>query len=436
MKIRGLVIAVLVFGGLTGFLYWSEHRKAAPDSKVSADTPPVILKLDQGSIHQLEIKKKDASPILLHKAGSGSWEIAQPKALAADQDAVSGVLSTLSSLNSQRLVEDKATDLKAFGLTQPALEIDLTEKDNQSKKLLLGDDTPTSGGVYAMLAGDPRVFTVFTYTKTALDKSVNDLRDKRLLNISADKISRIELLRKNQDMEFGRDKDEWQILKPRPLRADSSLVGELAQKLADSRMDLSGTDDAAAAYAHGTAVATAKVTGPSGTEDLQLRKAKDTYYAKSSFVDGAYKVSSDLGQSLDKGLDDFRNKKLFDFGYNDPSKIEMHDGAKGYFLTRSGQDWWSNGKKMDPESVLSFVSQLRDLEATKFPESGFSTASLELIVSSNDGKHVEKVAVAKSGKSYVAKRDSEPALYELDASAIEGLQKAAEAIKPEAPPKK
>lgn len=436
MKLRGLVIAVLVFGGLSGFLYWSEHRKTSPETKVSADTPPAILKLDKASISQLEIKKKDASPILLRKAGSGSWEITQPKALAADQDAVSGVLSTVSSLNSQRLVEDKTTDLKAFGLVQPALEVDLTEKDNKSQKLLLGDDTPTSGGVYAMLAGDPRVFTVFSYSKTALDKSLNDLRDKRLLNISADKISRIELLRKNQDMEFGRDKDEWQILKPKPLRADSSLVGDLAQKLSDARMDLSGTEDAASAFAHAPVVATAKVTGPSGTEELQLRKTKDTFYAKSSIVVGVYKVSSDLGQSLDKGVDDFRNKKLFDFAYSDPNKIEMHDGAKAYFLTRSGQDWLSNGKKMDAESVLSFVSRLRDLAATKFPDSGFSNPSMELTVTSNDGKRIEKVAVAKSGKDYVAKRENEPTLYELDTNAIAGLQKAAEAITPEAPPKK
>lgn len=436
MKIRGLLIAVLVFGGLSGVLYWSEHRKASPEAKVSADTPPSILKLDQSSISQLEIKKRDASPILLRKDGSGSWEISQPKALAADQDAVSGVLSTLASLNSQRLVEDKATDLKPFGLTQPTLEIDLTEKDNKSQKLLLGDDTPTSGGVYAALAGDPRVFTVFSYSKTALDKSVNDLRDKRLLNISADKISRIELLRKNQDMEFGRDKDEWQILKPKPLRADSSLVGDLAQKLSDARMDLSGTEDAASAFAHAPVLATAKVTGPSGTEELQLRKAKDAFYAKSSIVDGVYKVSADLGQSVDKGVDDFRNKKLFDFGYNDPNKIEMHDGAKGYFLTRSGRDWWSNGKKMDADSVFSLLSQLRDLAATKFLESGFSNPNLELTVTSNDGKRVEKVSIAKSGNNYIAKRENEPPLYELDAAAVDGLQKAAEEIKPETAQKK
>ena len=28
----------------------------------------------------------------------------------------------------------------------------------------------------------------------------------------------------------------------------------------------------------------------------------------------------------------FRNKKLFDFGYDDPNKLELHDGAKAYFL--------------------------------------------------------------------------------------------------------
>ena len=44
-----------------------------------------------------------------------------------------------------------------------------------------------------------------------LDKSLNDLRDKRLITANTDKISRIELTKKGQDIAFGRDKDEWQI---------------------------------------------------------------------------------------------------------------------------------------------------------------------------------------------------------------------------------
>ena len=55
---------------------------------------------------------------------------------------------------------------------------------------------------------------------------------------------------------------------------------------------------------------------------------KDDYYAKSSVVEGIHKVPKDLGDGLDKAIDDFRNKKVFDFGFNDPTKIEFKDGGK------------------------------------------------------------------------------------------------------------
>jgi hypothetical protein len=323
--------------------------------------------------------------------------------------------------------------------------VDITAKDNKTRKLLIGDDTPTGSAVYVMLAGDPRVFTVASFTKSSVDKSLNDLRDKRLLTVDPDKISRIELVRTNQDIEFGRNKDEWQILKPRPLRADSMQVGELARKLADARMDLSGSDDkaAASAFARATPVVTAKVTDQSGTQELQIRKNtvrknEEAYYAKSTMVDGVYKVGSDLGQALDKGLDDFRNKKLFDFGFGDPNKVELHNGSKAYFLTRSdkSEDWWSNGKKMDGESVQSLISRLRDLTASKFVDSGFANPAVEAVVTSDDGKRVEKVLISKSGSSYIARRENEPALYQLDASSVDELQKAADQIKPAPAPSK
>src|SRR5690348_5175124 len=126
MKLHGLAIAAFVLAILAGFLYWSERHKPADEtSKLSADTPPVILKVDQNSITKLEVKKKDAGPIVLIKSGSGSWKITSPKQFRADQSAVTGLASTLSSLNSERLVEDKASDLQNFGLDQPQLEVEL-----------------------------------------------------------------------------------------------------------------------------------------------------------------------------------------------------------------------------------------------------------------------------------------------------------------------
>jgi len=435
MKFRGLLIATVVLAALVGTLYWSDHRKpSAEAAKPDADVAP-ILKIDESSIIKLELKKKDAPPILLTKAGS-DWKIDEPKPLGADQTAVSSMLSTVASLNSDRLVEQNSSDLQRYGLDHPSLELDVSEKDNKTQQLLLGDNTPAGSAVYAALAGDPRVFTIAEYHKTTLDKTLNDLRDKRLVTVSPDKISRLEITGKNGDIEFGRNKDEWQILKPKPMRADTYTVGELVSKLTDARMDLSGSDTTAkesdAAFTRGTPIASVKLTDESSTQELQLRKDKDSYYARSSVVDGAYKINSDLADAVNKKLDDFRDKKLFDFGYADPSRIEIHSGSKTLWLTRGGEDWWDNGKKMDQDSMNSLISNLRDLSADKFVDSGFTAPEIEATVTSSDGKRVEKVQISKSGASYIAKRESDPTLYELTPTSVDELKKSVDGIHPAA----
>jgi Domain of unknown function (DUF4340) len=438
MKLRSLIIATVVLAGLCGALYWSNRHPKSESTAASANTPPKILSLKEDDIAKIDLKKKDADELVLTKNSSGKWQITAPKLLGVDQSAVSGMVGALSSLSSERVVEEKASDLKPYGLSEPALEADLTEKDSKTQKLLLGDNTPTGNAVYAKLDSDPRVFTIASYEKTSIDKSVNDLRDKRLLTVDAEKISRIELIAKKQDVEFGRNKDDWQIVKPKPLRADSTRVEDLVRSLTDAKMDLSGSDEPkklATAFASATPVAAAKVTAESGTQELEVRKRKDDYYAKSSAVEGVYKVASSLGQSLDKGVDDFRNKKLFDFGFSDPNKIEIHDGSKSYFLTKGGQDWWNgSSQKMDFSSTQSLIDKIRDLSAGKFVDAGFATPTVDLTVTSSDGKRVEKVLIAKSGENYVAKRENEAALYQLDAKSVTDLEKSAEELKPAAPP--
>ncbi len=439
MKIRGLLVAAVAFAVLAGILYWSDHRKPSAEAANPAEAAPSILKLDENSITKLELKKRDASDIVLAKDGA-DWKITEPKPLAADQSTVSSVLSTLASLNSERLVEEKGSDLQRYGLEHPSLEVDITEKDNKSQRLLLGDDTPTGSAAYVELADDPRVFTIASYHKTSLDKTLNDLRDKRLLTVSPDKVSRLEITGSNGDIEFGRNKDDWQILKPKPMRADSYVVSGLVSKLTDARMDLSASDSAAqeadSAFAKGTAVATVNVPDEASTQQLQVRKSKDLYYAKSSVVEGAYKINSDLGEAVNKKIDDFRNKKLFDFGYSEPSKLEIHSGSKTSSLMRGGQDWWDNGKKMDEDGVSSLISNLRDLSADKFVDSGFVTPEIDVTVTDNDGKTIEKVLISKSGSDYIAKRDNDPVLYQLASSSVNELKKSLDGIKPANPAQK
>jgi Domain of unknown function (DUF4340) len=440
MKFRGLLLAVVVLAALTGTLYWSNHHKPS-STEASTNLPPKILTLKPTDIDKVEIQKKDNPAIVLAKESGDQWQITAPESFPADHTEVTDVLSTLSSLGSDRLVEDKASDLSLYGLNAPALQVQVTEKDSKTQRLLIGDDTPTNSAVYAKLDGDPRIFTLARYSENSLNKGVNDLRDKRLITAKSTDVKQFDLDTKQQDLKFSRNKDDWQILKPRPLRADKFQVDDLVTKLTDARMDLTSSTDpkkVAAAFASGTPVATAKLVTGSGSQELQVRKKKDDYYAKSSVVPGVYKVSSDLGQNLDKKLDDFRNKKLFDFGYNGPDKVELHDGSKAYFFTKGGADWWNgSGKKLDTFSTDALIDKIRDLQADKFVDSGFSSPLVSITVTSNGGKRVEKVLISKNGKNYVAKRESEPALYALDTNAVDELLKSAGDVKAAAPePKK
>lgn len=442
MKLSGLLTAAVVLAALLGVLYWSNHHQATDTSvKASADVSPKILSLSSPDITGLAIDRKDEPPVDLSRRSSGTWQITAPQSLAADQDTVSTLLSIASSLNADRLITDKATNLAAYGLATPPLEVDLTTKDNKTKKLLVGDQTPSGNAYYAMVSGDPRVYTIASYNKTSLDKSAGDLRDKRLLIEDFDKVSQIQLInqdpKKKADITLARNKDAWQILKPGPFRADSSQVDDLVRSLQDAKMETpSAADDAknAAAFKSATPFAAAKVTSASGTQDLEIRKVKDDYYAKSSVVPGVYKVAATLATSLDKSLDDLRNKKLFDFGYGGVSKIQIHDGSKSYFATRSGSDWWGpDGKQLDDAGVEALISNMRDLSAEKFLDSGFTIPALEITVTSDNSKKVDKVLLAKAKDAYIAKRENEPAFYQVSTSAVQQIQQAAANIKPIAP---
>ena len=441
MKFRGLLVAVVVLLILAGVLYWSEHRKTPETTATATPASPAILKLDPAAVTSLTLKQRGAQPVTLVRSGAANWQITAPEAFPADSGVVSAMLSSLAPLTSERLVEDKATDLSQFGLTDPTLELDVTTKDNKTSRLLLGDDTPAGDATYVALAGDPRLFTAASYLKTSLNKSLTDLRDKRLLPVDAASVSSIDLTRKNQTIGFARVQNGWQIEKPASYRTDNFQVDDLLQQLTGAKWDPSAsTDDAAKAWPKAAPVATAKLTGSSGTDTLEVRNDKEGSYAKSSAMPGTWKIDSSaasaLNQDLTRGLDDFRNKQLFDFGYADPEKIEYHSGATSLVFTRTGTTWLSNGKKMNGDSVENLVTALRDLAATKFVDSGFTTPQIVVTVTSNSGKRVESVELQNTSDGGIAKREDDSSLYALDPVTIKGLTDAVAGIKPAAPAKK
>jgi len=440
MKVARLLIAALVLAGLGGLVWWSNKSEAAKATKGDPKAAPKILELKDADIKQIEIVHHEGETTVVKKDASGKWSITAPQALAADQTAVGAVTSAVTSLSSDRLVDENATNLPSYGLDPARIAVTFTMVDGKTHTVRIGEDTPTEGNTYAMVDGDKRLFTIASFGKSALDKQSKDLREKHLLMFDQEKLSRVELDATGKTpLEFGRAGTDWQILKPKPMRADTFQVDEMVRKLKDASMDPAGDQkEAATAFAAGQKTATAKVTTADGTLTLEVRKSKsgttDEYYAKSSMLDGAYKVTKEVGDGLNKSLEDFRNKKVFDFGFSDPTRIEITDAGVTKVIEKSGENWALGGKTMDSISVQNLIDKLRDLAATKFVDSGFTKPALEVTVTSNDGKRTEKVQFAAAGMNFLGRRENDSSLYQVDFNAVQGLREAVYGVREPAPP--
>jgi Domain of unknown function (DUF4340) len=442
-RFPGLAIACLILAALSGFLYWSNrHPKSDEAATPSAPTAPTILNVDPGNVTGVTLKVKGEPDVTLARLSGGAWQITAPQSVPADQEQVSMLLSTLAPLTAQEVVTsnvEPAGNLSQFGLTAPSMEVDIEQKGKPEQRLLFGDDTPVGGNTYTMLSGDARIFTASNDAKRGLNKTEMDLRDKRLITIPSDKMTHIELTHGGQTIALAHTASGWALEKPQAYRTDSIAADTLADSIAGAQMQATQPDakEAEAGFARGTPVATVKITSPSGTQTLEVRKDKDANYAQSSAVAGVYQVDSSLTDGLNKTADDFRNKQLFDFGDNEPDSIDVEgtDPKISLAAVHNAQGWWQNGKKLDADSLEAVVSGLRSLTATRFATTGFTAPVLTITVTSKDGKLVEKAeianaGIAKSGSDYLARRPGDPSLYVLDPGSVESVLSSAKDAHP------
>jgi hypothetical protein len=432
MKAGGFYAAVAVLAVLGGLVWWTNKHPVTPKTTTPAATK--LISTDPGQIEQIRIAKPGSDPVVLKKV-SDIWQITAPKALAADSEAVGPLTGALSSIDTDRMIDEHPASLDPYGLNATATEIDITAKGGKTTKLLIGSATPSGSDNYAKLESDPKVYTIASSVKTGFDKGLDDLRDKRLLSFNQNKLTSLTLAAKGPEIQFAKKDGEWQIVKPKPMRADGLQVDDLVRKLLDMRMDLSGNydpKDAATKFAAGSKIASATATDDRGTQSVEVRKSKDDYYAKSSVVDGVYKIASDIADGLNKSAEDYRNKKVFDFGFNDVSKLEIN----GQTYDKTGDKWSaSGGVQFDSNSIQDVVDKLRDLAATKFSEKMGGTKTLTLAATAGDNHRREQVTINKDGDLYDAQRADDPTVYVLDAKSVDDLQKAISGIKQYQPPK-
>lgn len=446
MQANRLLIAALVLAGLGGAIWWSSRQPAeSGDSAKPATESVKLMGLAEVDLVEVKVEPKGETARLLKKdSASQKWNLASETAAGyrTDSEAAQGLVSKASGFFTDKTVDENATDLIQYGLDPPQIVVEVKDKNGKTDRVNLGDETPVGQMVYAAKPGSKKVYTVAKHLKEAVMKSAFDLQDKRLLPVDESKVSRFEWSRKGESLEFGKNpQGDWQIVKPEPMRADNLAVGELFRKAIEAKYENAPTPETAkknaADFASASVVGSLKISEAGGAQSLELRKTKEnTYLAKASGAAGIYAVSDQLATSLDKAADDFRNKKLFDFGHDDIERVEFKKDGKSTLVEKKGEDWMLGGKKADATTVAPVIDQLRVMQGMNFAKNTAGVANVEIGVKAKSAKSPEKVLVSAKGNFRYARREGEATEYELDPKVLSDLEAALQAIQLEGQKKK
>ena len=444
MNPKSLLIAVGILAVLGGLVYYTKENPPA-----TGEEKPKLVSVEKDQVQELTVTRPGEDPIVMQREGD-KWKFGPPLTIPADSASIGFMADSAAALEADRVVDENVTDWKPYGLDAPSLTVDIKLKDGKSHKVMFGSATPTNTALYARLDNNPRLFTVYTYTKTSFDKKVFDLRDKKLLHANNDKVSHVVVNRDGRTLEFGKSgADSWQILKPSPMRADNFTVGDLVRSLQSAEMTtvVNESDAAAPKPDFGKPYASAEVVDEAGSHTLTFAKAGDKYYAKSSDIEGVYEVSAPTAEGLDKKLEDFRNKKLVDFGFNDPVKLQVRDGESRITVEKKEDKWLlssDGGRTLDAPKVQTLLDSLRNLSATSFASDnaadqakyGLGSPAIEVDVTPDEKSPVEQILITSpSADTVYAARKGQPTTYVVEKNTVMEIQHAAaELTKKEAPP--
>jgi hypothetical protein len=436
-SLRSTLILVVILAGLVGYIYYLNSRDTtSTDTKEKA-----FASIKEEDVEDIRIRSADGQTTHLQKT-DGAWKIVEPEALAADEGALSSITSSLATLEIQRVVDEKASDLKQYGLDPPRVEVEFRLKgDKEPKRMALGEKTPTGGDLYAQLPGQPRVFLVSSFLDSTFNKNTFALRDKTIIKIDRDKVDRVEIEKDGKPaVTLAKNGTEWRIVAPLMARADSAAVEGALERLSSAQMQGIVPEDSADIKKHKLAPPIASVTAGAGSAraTLLFGATEDSLmYAKDASQPMIVTVAPTLYTDVIRDLDEFRRKDLFDSRSFTATYVEFKRGTETIALTKTknkdGSESWHNAANkqipaMNVEELLSKVSGLRAESFEAGANAALKNPALVVAVRFDENK-MEQVTFARAGGDVLANRSDEPGAAKVLTASFDEVLKGIDEMK-------
>jgi hypothetical protein len=441
----------LVLGAKSPTGVWVYAREAGKppvfvvgDSVLRDTTRPVadfrdkaVIAFDQKDVTGLEIVTRDEA--IAAEVADGRWKLSRPRPLPADGDTVRDFLEKLRAARVREFIADAPPSLTPFGLDRPVKVSIHTgrDQDRATKTLLFGRADATKKGVYAMRSGDTAVVVVPDETWSAVPKNVAMLRDKTVVQIDRDKVTRLEIESPKGAVTLAQENGRWTIAAPAALPADQVEAGAVVFRLRELKAQAFLTDDASGIpryLAKPTVRVSISEQGAPAPRTLLLaasterRGGAPAAYAGVAGQGPVVLVDGKALDELGRSVDELRDRTLLSgLEPKDIKRMRVRAGGQTVVVERRGDVDWKlveGGRgAAKAATVDNLLYALRALKWTTIASPtgddparyGLDAPSLEVTLLKADGTELAAVLVGKrEGERAWVKLKAAPAIYAVD----------------------
>ncbi len=331
---------------------------------------------------------------------TNEWKMTQPVETKANTRAVEDIVSALDGLKAVVFEADGDYKPASYGLVQPRITVTLQESaSDRIQKLRIGSDAETPGRIYVARPEHHAVYAVNREIYTKLNRTVFDLRDKRVIDFQRTSTHQFTLRQGDNEIVCQKNANgDWEITAPLKLKADEKAVDDLLFGV-DALRAVAFVDDRPRhlqPYGLDSPSIEASFMTP-GTEPTVLlvgRMKGDNIYVKAQNAEPVFLVKKTLLNLVDTGVAGLRHKQILDFDSDDATRIVLKHGAVNLTCQKQGVNWrltrpvQEQAKNGVVRSLLLSVNQLTVEAFLEVPPpiatTGFDAQEIQLAITLKD----------------------------------------------------
>lgn len=449
MNFRNTVLLAIITAGIGGFVYFYEIRGAPGRNSAEEKKTLLFPNLLAEDIDWIELSTTDKREARVERKGEG-WELVRPLVYKGDAVALDGLARAATTLKFDRKFSEPEI-LETYGLNRvPNVRF---ASNGREYSFTIGDETPLGGSMYLSSGNDQGVFSAKTFEVSPFEKSLSELRDRRVVSFERDDIEQIAINWPDSQTILVKSEKEWNMEAPVQTRGDRNSVESLLSQVQFLRtmdfIDEPGKAERDTLLEPSFSV-TFKESG-GNVHRLRIGQAVDTRrLVQVNDKATLFSVSSDVVADLPQNVVSLRYREVGRFSAVEAKAFELVfrniDGAQELSVSGDRDEGsWATNPQMAPGKASRFLSSLAglvaiDVEAENAPSEGLSALGLSpprvsLVVRGDvlegeraDLAHIELGRV-DADRGIIARIKGEGTIYRLHYDLAEDIPVSAQAFR-------